>query len=218
MEESTKRLEGKLGFDKIRAMIEGRCNTDYAAGRVQEESVSSEEQVIRLRLQLTDEMRLVMMFEESFPTSGYIDAIPFLEPLQVERSRIDVLSLGKLKTFTDTVRRITAFFGSVKDGVYPNLKRLSRPVPVFPEVTRRIEQILDKYGDIKDSASDALFDIRKNLKAKEGTVSRKAGAILAKAQAEGLADADAGITIREGKYLIPVSSANKRKIDGFVFG
>ena len=218
MEESTKRLEGKLGFDKIRAMIEGRCNTDYAAGRVQEESVSSEEQVIRLRLQLTDEMRLVMMFEESFPTSGYIDAIPFLEPLQVERSRIDVLSLGKLKTFTDTVRRITAFFGSVKDVVYPNLKRLSRPVPVFPEVTRRIEQILDKYGDIKDSASDALFDIRKNLKAKEGTVSRKAGAILAKAQAEGLADADAGITIREGKYLIPVSSANKRKIDGFVFG
>ena len=218
MEESTKRLEGKLGFDKIRAMIEGRCNTDYAAGRVQEESFSSEEAVIRLRLQLTDEMRLVMMFEESFPTSGYIDAIPFLEPLQVERSRIDVLSLGKLKTFTDTVRRITAFFGSVKDGVYPNLKRLSRPVPVFPEVTRRIEQILDKYGDIKDSASDALFDIRKNLKAKEGTVSRKAGAILAKAQAEGLADADAGITIREGKYLIPVSSANKRKIDGFVFG
>ena len=218
MDESVKRLEGKLGFDKIRTMIADRCNTDYAAGRVQEESFSASADTIRQRLLLTDEMRLVMMFEEGFPTTGYIDAIPFLEPLKGEHSRIDVLSLGKLKTFTDTVRRITAFFGSVKDGVYPNLKRISRPVAVFPEVTRRIEQILDKYGDIKDSASDELFGIRRELKAREGAVSRKAAAILARAQSEGLADADAGITIREGKYLIPVSSANKRKLSGFVYG
>ena len=218
MDSQAQRLEGKLGFDKIRTMIADRCSTDYASGRVQEETISSKPETIRLRLLLTDEMRLIMMFEDAFPTTGYIDAIPFLEPLRKEHSRIDVLSLGKLKTFTDTVRRIIAFFGSIKDGVYPNLKRLSRPVAVFPEVTRRIEQILDKYGDIKDSASDTLFDIRKNLRSREGAISRKAGAILAKAQADGLADAEAGVAIREGKYLIPVSTANKRKLNGFVYG
>ena len=81
-----------------------------------------------------------------------------------------------------------------------------------------IEQILDKYGDIKDSASDALFDIRKTLRSKEGAVSKKAAAILAQAQAAGLADADAGVTVREGKYLIPVASSAKRKLSGFVYG
>ena len=218
MEEKVQKLEAKLGFDRIRDMIAARCSTDYAAGRVEEEQFSTSADTIRRRLLLTDEMRLVMMFEESFPTTGYIDAIPFLEPLKAEHSRIDVLSLAKLKTLIDTSRRIVHFFRSVKDGVYPNLKALSAGIPVFPEVQRRIEQILDKYGDIKDNASDELADIRRELRSKEGAVSKKAAAILAQAQAAGIADADAGVAIRDGKYLIPVASSAKRKLGGFVYG
>lgn len=212
------KLEGKLGFDKIRAMISDRCSTDYAAGRVAEEQFCTKGATVRQRLALTDEMRLVMMFEDGFPTTGYIDAIPFLEPLKAERSRIDVLSLGKLKTMLDTTRRIVHFFGTVKDGVYPRLKAVAAGIGTFPEVLRRLEQILDKYGDIKDSASDTLFDIRKSLRSKEGAVSKRAAAILSRAQEDGLADSDAGVTVREGKYLIPVPTANKRKIQGFVYG
>ena len=110
------------------------------------------------------------------------------------------------------------FFSSIKDGIYPNLKGLARSVSVFPEVQRRIEQILDKYGDVKDSASDTLFDIRKSLRNKEGAISKKAAAILSQAQASGLADSDAGVTVREGKYLIPVATSSKRKMNGFVYG
>ena len=211
-------IELKLGFDRIRSMIADRCSTDYASGRVMEEKFSTSAETIRRRLVLTDEMRLIMMFEEAFPTTGYIDAIPFLEPLQKEGSRIDVLSLAKLGTLIDTTRRIVHFFSGTKDGIYPNLKGLARSINVFPEVHRRIEQILDKYGDIKDSASDELFDIRRTLRSKEGAVSKKAASILAQAQAAGLADADAGVTVREGKYLIPVASSAKRKLSGFVYG
>src|SRR5574344_425156 len=100
------RLENKLGFDKIRRIISDRCMTEYAAGRVASEEFSTDAQEISRRLALTDEMRLIVMFEENFPTTGYIDGIPFLEPLQREGSSIDVLSLGKLKTLTDTTRRI----------------------------------------------------------------------------------------------------------------
>ena len=218
MEESTQKLELKIGFDRIRTMIADRCSTDYASGKVMEEEFSTSAEIIRRRLILTDEMRLVLMFEDSFPTTGYIDAIHFLQPLEKEGSRIDVLSLGKLKTVLDTTRRIVHFFSSIKDGIYPNLKGLARSINIFPEVQRRIEQILDKYGDIKDSASDTLFDIRKTLRSKEGAVSKKAAAILAQAQMAGLTDADAGVTVREGKYLIPVASSAKRKISGFVYG
>ena len=218
MEESVRKLESKLGFDRIRAMIADRCSTDYASGKVMEEAFSTSADIIRRRLLLTDEMRLVLMFEEGFPTTGYIDAIHFLEPLGKEGTRIDVLSLGKLKTLLDTTRRIVHFFSSIKDGIYPNLKGLARSVSVFPEVQRRIEQILDKYGDVKDSASDTLFDIRKSLRNKEGAISKKAAAILSQAQASGLADSDAGVTVREGKYLIPVATSSKRKMNGFVYG
>ncbi len=210
------RLESKLGFDKIRKRIADRCLTDYAATRVAEEGFSSDADIIRRRLALTDEMRLILMFEENFPTTGYIDAIPFLSALEREGTCIDILSLGKLKTVTDTIRRILHFFGSIKSGIYPQLERLAAPVHSFPEVQRRIESILDKYGDIKDSASDALFEIRRDMRNKEAAISKRAGAILRKAREDGVVDADAEVTIRDGKYLIPVGTSAKRKIQGFV--
>lgn len=209
-------LEAKIGFDKIRRIISDRCLTDYAVERVTGEEFSNDAAVIGRRLRLTDEMRLVMMFEENFPTTGYIDT-PFLDSLAKPGSCIDVLSLGKLKTATDTIRRILHFFGSVKDGVYPELKRLAGPVRTFPEIQRRIESILDKYGDIKDSASDRLMEIRGSIRSKEAAISKRAGAILRQAQEAGISDSDASVNIRDGKFLIPVSSSAKRKLPGFVY-
>ena len=214
---NSERLEAKLGFDKVRQIITDKCRTDYAAARVASEQFSTSPGTIRKRLALTDEMRLILLFEENFPTAGYIDGAPFLEPLSSEGSSIDVLGIAKLKTLLDTVRRVTHFFSSIKDGIYPNLKALSAPVLSFPEVNRRIELIIDKYGDIKDSASDELFDIRKRLREKESAISRRATAILRQAQEAGLADSDASVAMRDGKYLIPVSTASKRKLSGFVY-
>ena len=210
-------LEAKLGFDKIRKTISDRCMTDYAAEKVAGEEFSADASVIGRRLKLTDEMRLVMMFEENFPSTGYIDAIPFLSALEKPGSCIDVLSLGKLKTATDTIRRILHFFESIKDEVYPELKRMASPVRSFPEVQRRIEGILDKYGDIKDSASDKLQEIRSAIRSKEAAISKRVGAILKQAQEAGITDADASVNIRDGKFLIPVSSSSKRKLPGFVY-
>ena len=126
--EDSARIESKLGFDRVRQSIQDRCSTDYAAARTAEEEFCTDAAEIGRRLRLTDEMRVVLMFEESFPTSGYIDALGFLGPLQDSAYHIDLLSLGKLKTLLDTVRRIIAFFGSIRDGIYPELKKLARPV------------------------------------------------------------------------------------------
>ena len=211
------RLEQKIGFDRIRQIISDRCSTSYAAERTATETFSTNPSHIRRRLLLTDEMRLIMMFEDSFPSGGFIDCIDFLKPLEKGSSAIDLISLRKLRTMLDTLRRVTSFFEGIKDGVYPNLKRMSAPIMGFPEVPRRIESIIDRYGDIKDTASDELYSIRKALKEKEGAISRRVSAILKKAQEEGIVDSDAGVSVRDGKMLIPVSAANKKKIAGFIY-
>ena len=94
---------------------------------------------------------------------------------------------------------------------------MSAPIMGFPEVQRRIEGIIDRYGDIKDTASDALYEIRKSLREKEGAISRRMSAILKRAQEEGIVDSDAGVAVRDGKMLIPVSAANKKRIAGFIY-
>lgn len=211
------RLEAKIGFDKIRETISNRCQTEYATRRVAEEEFSSDEDIISERLAITDEMRLVVMFEDSFPTTGYIDALPFLEPLEKSGSCIDVPSLGKLSTLLEISRKLGYFFSSIKDGVYPLLKKRVNKMASYPEIRRRIETILDKYGEIKDSASPELLHIRTELKNKEETVSKRARAILKKAQDDGIVEEDANINIRDGKFLIPVGTSHKRKIAGYVY-
>ena len=211
------RLEQKIGFDRIRQIISDRCSTSYAAERTATETFSTNPTHIRKRLLLTDEMRLIMMFEDSFPSGGFIDCIDFLKPLERSSAAIDLISLRKLKTMLETLRKVTSFFEGIKDGVYPNLKRMSAPIMGFPEVQRRIESIIDRYGDVKDTASDELYNIRKVLKEKEGAISRRVSAILKKAQEEGIVDSDAGVSVRDGKMLIPVSAANKKKIAGFIY-
>lgn len=210
------RLEAKLGFDRIRTLVSDKCSTEYAALRVAEETFSSNPKEIRRRLALTDEMRLVVMFEENFPFNGYIDCLDFLKPLAKDGWTIDLVSLGKLSTMVQTVRKLTGFFSGIKDGVYPGLQRMSRKVKNFPEIQKRIDTILDKFGDVKDTASDLLFQIRKNLRAKEASVSKVAASILRQAQADGIVEEGASLSVRDSKLLIPVNSSSKRKIPGIV--
>ncbi len=209
-------MEQKLGFDRIRQIISDKCSTAYAAERTATETFSTKPAEIRKRLLLTDEMRLIMMFEDSFPSGGFIDCIDFLKPLERNSAAIDLISLRKLRTMLETLRKVTSFFEGIKDGVYPNLKRMSAHVLTFPQIQHRIESILDRYGDVKDTASDLLYEIRRSLREKEGAISRRMSAILKKAQEDGIVDADAGVSVRDGKMLIPVSAANKKRLPGFI--
>ena len=214
---NTPKIESKLAFDKIRESIAARCSTGYGRDRACNEQVSDEPSEIERRLGLTDEMRVILMFEASFPTSGYPDCIPFLIPLRSSFSHIDLPSLVLLRGALDTLRRILNFFDGCKEGQYPLLRDMASAVLSFPEILRRIDEILDKYGEVRDNASQELCSIRRAIRDKEGAVSRRIQAILRKAQEDGVADSDASVSVREGKMLIPVSSGNKKKVPGIVF-
>lgn len=95
---------------------------------------------------------------------------------------------------------------------------MSSAVIAFPEVLRRIDDILDRFGEVKDNASDELYAVRRAIRDKEGAVSRRIQAILRKAQEDGVAESDASVSVREGKMLIPVASGNKKKVPGIVYG
>ena len=210
-------LEQKIGFDKVRDKIAAKCVTQYAQRKVAAEQISRDPDEILFRLGLTDEMRLICLFEDSFPAGGYLDTKEFLLPLQAENTSIDLPSLRALRTSLDTLRRILAFFRECKDDLYPMLRQISASVSYDPEISRRIEAILDRNGDVRDSASPELGEIRRSLRAKEGQVSRRINAILGSAKSEGLVDAEAEVVVRDGRVLIPVAAGGKKKLPGIVY-
>lgn len=217
MSYSFRQREQKIGFDKIRTWISNRCQTRYAADRVANEEVSTEASIIRERLELTDEMRLILMFESSFPDSGYLDCLDFLVPLRTPATCIDLESLNRLKEVLNTLRRLTSFFERCSEVQYPRLKAFSNGVDAFPEILMEIDRIVDRFGEVRDNASPELLQIRRSLREKEGTISRRIQNILRNAQEAGLVDSDVSISVREGRVLIPVPAGNKKKIPGYVF-
>ena len=99
---------------------------------------------------------------------------------------------------------------------YPSLHDMAEGVMAFPNIVRRIDQIIDKFGKVKDTASPALADIRHNLAKTEGSISRTLYNILRAAQSEGLVDKDVTPTLRDGRLVIPVAPTLKRRIKGIV--
>ena len=210
-------LEQKIGFDKVREKISAKCATQYALKKVAAEQISRDAAEIMFRLRLTDEMRLICLFEDSFPAGGYLDTKVFLVRLQADSTSIDLPSLRALRTSLDTLRRILAFFRECKDDLYPMLRQLTASVSYEPEIARRIEAILDRTGEVRDTASPELGEIRRALKAKEGQVSRRINSILGAAKSEGLVDTDAEVVVRDGRVLIPVAAGAKKKLPGIVY-
>jgi len=210
-------LEKKIGFDLVREKISAKCATQYAVRKVAAEQISHDGDEIMFRLRLTDEMRLICLFEDSFPAGGYLDTKTFLIPLQAENTSIDLPSLRALRTSLDTLRRILSFFRECKDDLYPTLRQISASVSYEPETSRRIEKILDRNGDVRDTASPELGEIRRSLRAREGQVSRRIGSILTQAKGEGLVDTEAEVVVRDGRVLIPVPAGSKKKLPGIVY-
>ena len=144
-----RRLEEKLGFDKVRALLSDRCSTDYALQRIAEETFSTKATEIRKRLLLTDEMRLIAMFEETFPTTGYIDALPFLVPLEKDGSSIDLLIPGSPSRVSERIESCYDVIFSVASG---RVDYNSERIQLWPVSEEFIENPLteEQQGIIED--------------------------------------------------------------------
>ncbi len=211
-------FEQKVGFDKVRALLLRNCLSEAGKELVDQMGFLTDYETLDTILAQTQEMRTVCMMENAFPEGGYEDTLPFLK--QIEASTVyypDVASLRKLQTQQETLRALVRFFEKTKEGTYPHLKALCEPVVLYPAVRERLEALLDKFGQIRDNASPELAQIRATRHQKEQAVSRKIQSILHAAQEQGLASEDATVSVRDGRMVIPVAAANKRKIQGLVY-
>ena len=210
-------FEQKIGFDRIREMLAHLCMSTSGRDLVDKIHFLTDRSVLVPELDRTAEMREICLFEQKFPESGYEDTLSFLRQMEVQPSFYpDVPSMVRLQTALTTVRSVLHFFAETKEGAYPALKALCAPVSFFPAILQRLDKLLDRYGNIRDNASAQLAEIRSSLKSKEQQVQRKIHAILKQAQEQGVTDPEASVSVREGRMLIPVPAANKKKIEGYI--
>jgi DNA mismatch repair protein MutS2 len=211
-------FEYKIGFDKIRQILASKCLSPLGEERVEEMLFSSDYIHITDALSQTEEFIRIIQEEDNFPTNYFLDVRPSLRNIRIEGTWIDEIALFDLRRSLQTIRDIVSFLKKEdeENTAYPYLYALAGEVIVFPQLISRIDNILDKFGRIKDNASSELNRIRKDIAHVAGGISRSLNAILRSAQSEGLVEKDVTPTMRDGRLVIPVAPAFKRKIKGIV--
>ncbi len=220
-------FEKKIGFDEIRELLRERCLSTLGKDSVDAIAPSSSADEIRRWLREVMEFRRIMEESDDFPLHYFFDVRQAITRLRLEGTHLEESELFDLRRSLDTISGIVRFLCRTTNGregdddeemsyLYPTLHDLTRDVATFPQFVTRIDRILDKFGKMRDNASPRLLEIRHELSRMEGSVSRTLHGILRAAQSEGLVDKDAAPAIRDGRLVIPVAPAMKRKIRGIV--
>ncbi|NCB06747.1 MAG: endonuclease MutS2 [Bacteroidia bacterium] len=210
-------FEQKIGFDRIRETLRNKCLSTMGSEWVDEMEFHHSYELIKNQLGETDEFCRIVREFDNFPASHFYDLRAALQKIRIEGRFLEPSELFDLKRSLESVRAIVFFFNKQEEAIFPLLKKKTSQVQVFPYIYDRIDQILNKFGKIRDNASPALAQIRKDILTLQSNMSKRLHSILKQAQKDGLVEDDATISIRDGRAVIPITSSNKRRIKGIVY-
>ncbi|HKK42164.1 MAG TPA: Smr/MutS family protein, partial [Bacteroidales bacterium] len=208
--------ENKIGFDRIRGILDVNCISPMGKEKVKDAVfINNYENIVR-QLSLTWEFQQLLRFGENFPSENYFSISGCLNKIRIEGTFPEVAEVFDLKRSLDTVRSILAFFKSTDGARYISLSELCGNVKTYPYVLDTIDRVIDRKGVIRDNASARLKEIRNEFSSKSMQVSKRLHAILKQAQTDGIVDPDTGVSVRNGRGVIPVGAYDKRKIKGLI--
>ena len=223
-------IEQKIDFQVIRDGLKGCCMSILGKERVDAmQWLTHFPAVSALLARVREMMALLSDPALAFPHGEIYDLREALSRIRIEGLYMDEAELFSLRKMLDYAAQLERFFATLDKAKYPLLSQeqgtRSKDLSVTTNQTKEfnlgsiilvIDSILDRYGKMRDNASPELARIRKEISASQGSVSRALHAILRQAQAEGILDKDAAPTMREGRLVLPVPPAYKRKIGGIV--
>ena len=215
-------FEEKIGFREIKLLLKENCLSSLGSELVDSIAMSKDERMINEQLSQIVEFRRIEAGMDSFPLQYLFDVREGVSRLRVEGTYMEAEEVFNLRRSLDTINQCVVFLNRREDAddgpfSYPTLQRLTEGIRSFSGIVKRCDQIVDRFGKIHDNASPELLAIRRNLSKAESSVARTLYKILHAAQSEGVVEKDVSPTLRDGRLVIPVASALKRKIGGIVY-
>ena len=207
-------FESKIGFDTIRNQCRELCTMRRSAELLDEQGFTTSARTIATRQALAAEMGSILTMDCGVLKDEFFDIDTLVEKIRVEGTFLDceeVMRLGITLSAAETLVEIIRGAEHFKA-----LNRLSSRVVSLSHLTREIARIIDERGNMRDNASAELAAVRREIRQSEGMVSKRLQSVLQGAKSAGIVDADAMISIRDGRAVIPVAAANKRKLQGFI--
>ena len=212
-------IEEKIDFGVIRDELRRVCSSPMGKEQADAMFMHTDFAAIRRMQQENREMMDILSDASlGFPRGEIYDLREPLARIRIEGLYLEENELFEIRKTLDYAVLLGRFFRALDAVRFPQLAQNERFTgwALLEHVVRQIDRVLDKYGRVADSASPELGRIRRELQHAQGSVGRALESILRHAQAEGLLDKSVTPTLREGRLVIPVPPAYKRKIGGIV--
>lgn len=208
-------FEEKIGFTKIRELLNQNCISDMGRQWVSKLSFSTSFSSIELWLNQTEEMQQILLGDLGIPIQDYFDLRPDLNRIRLAGTYLKTDRFFDLKSSLNVINVMIMFFDE-KQQDYAHLYRLTSGLEIDPLIITKIDTILDEKGEIRDRASEKLFEIRSEIIRANRQSEKSINESLRQAKKAGWTNETVEATVRNGRLVIPLSAAYKRQIRGVI--
>lgn len=208
-------LEQKLEFGQLRQELRTLCDNEISLFLVERMSFLPDGRELRGRLAQLSEMMALLGSGAEVPSFRFGALREFLLSLRPEGSYLPIEALRPLQDLLRSVLETKKLLEE-REEEYPELFRLAERLDDLVDIRRRLHNLIDEEGGIKDSASRTLREIRVELRQLQGSIGQTMQSILRQAQAAGWVEKDAAPAMRDGRLLLPIIPSAKREIGGIV--
>lgn len=199
-----------LEWPKIRAQVAERASFSLGKAMVQELTPATDLESVQERLTLTSEALALVWKHGDPPMGGASDVRP-----AVERAKLggiidenQLLSIHGLLYCTDRLGRYMQSAG-------PNLKEISSGLTSLHSLSDEIVRCIDEEGTVRDHATPELARIRQKQRTLANRIRDRLDALIHSASAQKMLQ-DPIVTLRGGRYVVPVRSEYRSQFQGIV--
>lgn len=205
-----------LEFNTILQTISDRCNTEIGKQKALEIIPFKEKELLMKALLQTSEYLSSFSNNNAIPNHGFENITSDLKMLGIEDSFLEVTTFRKIATLSETVNVLLLFLKKFND-YYPKLNERATQVEYTKYIVQKIDEVVDKYGIIKDNASPDLINIRRDMSVVRGKVNQSFGTALTQYNSLGYLD-DIKESFVENRRVLAVLAMYRRKVKGSILG
>lgn len=205
-----------LEFNTILQTISERCNTEIGKEKALQITPIQNKEVLMQALLQTSEYLSSFANNNAIPNHGFENSTNDINFLAIEDSFLEVGSFRKLATLSETVNVLLLFFKKFNE-YYPKLNEKASQIEFTKIIIQKIDEVVDKYGIIKDNASPELIHIRREMSTVRGKVNQSFGTALSQYNSLGYLD-DIKESIVENRRVLAVLAMYRRKVKGSIMG
>lgn len=205
-----------LEFPIVLQQVAARCNTELGKEAALEIVPLTEESEIVNTLGKTEEYLSSLISENSIPNHGFDQINGELQLLKIENTTLELQGFKRIASICNTVVTHQKFFKKFKE-YYPLLHEFATQLEPNTEIPVLINNVIDRFGEVKDNASDALLSIRRQMNHARGKISQSFGSALATYQSSDYLD-EIRESVVENRRVLAVKAMYRKKIKGSVMG